>query len=107
MLLNNNMKFDKLIESILNETVEPFDVNGKNECPKCGSDLILKHNKVYCTGWCKDEGAIGEIKRDKKGSTYINYFDRDDWPDDLGKLDGTTDSNPKGLNPDPKNPFGI
>ena len=101
------MKFDKLVKSILNETVEPFDVNGKNECPKCGSDLIVKGNKVYCTGWCKDEGAIGEIQRDKKGSTYINYFDRDDWPEDLGKLHGLDSNNKQLLKPDPSNPFDV
>ena len=97
------MKFNKLVESIQNKLFSIKD----EECPRCGSDLILKHNKVYCTGYCKVEGPIGEVKRNRDGLIYINYFERDDWPDDLGELDGITDSKPKGLNPDPKNPFGI
>jgi len=97
------MKFDKLVESILNK---PFNIKDE-ECLKCGSDLILKDGKVYCTGYCKDEGPIGELKKNKDGSIYINYFERDDWSDDLGELHGLTDTKPKGLNPDPKNPYGI
>ena len=53
------------------------------------------------------KGDLGEIQRDKKGSTYINYFDRDDWPEDLGKLHGLDSNNKQLLKPDPSNPFDV